>query len=65
MPETDKVLEANRAPMGVRRFLSNVVHAAYTRYRIDRVPLYELARCGLPIPEPVNPRYTWLAPTGP
>lgn len=65
-PETDKVLEAIRAPMGIRRFLSNVVHAAeYTRYRIDRVPLYELARCGLPIPEPVNPPYTGLAPTGP
>ncbi|MBX7448596.1 hypothetical protein GR927_11420 [Mycolicibacterium sp. 3033] len=65
-PETDKVLEAIRAPMSIRRFLSNVVHAAeYTRYRIDRVPLYELARCGLPIPEPVDPPYTGLAPTGP
>ncbi|WP_308192936.1 flagellar motor control protein ZomB [Mycobacterium sp. PSTR-4-N] len=65
-PETEKVLDAIRAPMGVRRFLSNVVHAAeYTRYRIDRVPLYELARCGLPIPEPVDPPYTGLPPTGP
>ncbi|MEW5810579.1 MAG: flagellar motor control protein ZomB [Actinomycetota bacterium] len=65
-PETEKVLDAIRAPMGVRRFLSNVVHAAeYTRYRIDRVPLYELQRCGLPIPAPVNPPYTGLPPTGP
>ncbi|MHA0289615.1 flagellar motor control protein ZomB [Mycobacterium sp. C3-094] len=65
-PETEKVLDAIRAPMGIRRFLSNVVHAAeYTRYRIDRVPLYELARCGLPIPEPVDPPYTGLPPTGP
>ncbi|KMO66823.1 flagellar motor control protein ZomB [Mycolicibacterium chubuense] len=65
-PETDKVLDAIRAPMGFRRFLSNVMHAAeYTRYRIDRVPLYELARCGLPVPEPVDPPYTGLPPTGP
>ncbi len=65
-PETDKVLDAIRAPMSVRRFLSNVMHAAeYTRYRIDRVPLYELARCGLPVPESVDPPYTGLPPTGP
>ncbi|TRW89272.1 hypothetical protein FK535_01030 [Mycolicibacterium sp. 018/SC-01/001] len=65
-PETVKVLDAIRAPMGIRRFLSNVVHAAeYTRYRIDRVPLYELQRCGLPIPAPVDPQYTGLPPTGP
>jgi arabinofuranosyltransferase len=37
----------------------------YTRYRIDRVPLYELARCGLPVPEWVNPPYTGLPATGP
>ena len=65
-PETDKVLDAIRAPMGIRRFLSNVVNAAeYTRYRIDRVPRYELARCGLPVPAPVHPPYTGLPPTGP
>lgn len=65
-PETESVLTAIRAPMGARRFLSNLVHAAeFTRYRIDRVPLYELRRCGLPIPEPVNAPYTGLPPTGP
>jgi arabinofuranosyltransferase len=65
-PETDRVLDAVRAPMGIRQFLSNLVHSPeYTRYRIDRVPLYELARCGLPVPPPINPQYTGLPPTGP
>lgn len=65
-PATERVLEAIRAPMGPRRFLSNLRHAAeFTRYRMDRVPLYELHRCGLPVPEPVRPAYTGLPPTGP
>jgi len=65
-PETESVLNAVRAPMSPRRFLSNLANAAeFTRYRIDRVPLYELARCGLPLPEPVNPPYTGLPATGP
>ncbi len=65
-PDTVSVLNAIRAPMGPRRFLSNLMHAAeFTRYRLDRVPLYELARCGLPKPEPVNPPYTGMPPTGP
>ncbi|MDG4668332.1 flagellar motor control protein ZomB [Mycobacterium sp. 236(2023)] len=64
--DTESVLNAIRAPMGVKRFLSNVMHAAeFTRYRIDRVPLYELERCDLPVPEPVNPPYTGMPPTGP
>lgn len=65
-PDTESILTAIRSPMGPRRFLSNLVHAAeFTSYRIDRVPLYELRRCGLPVPEPVNPRYEGLPPTGP
>ena len=65
-PETEAVLSAIRAHMGPRRFLSNLVNAVgFTRYRIDRVPLYELARCGLPIPERVYPPYTGMPPTGP
>ncbi|MGD9619127.1 MAG: flagellar motor control protein ZomB [Mycolicibacterium sp.] len=65
-PETEAVLSAIRAPMGPRRFLSNLLNAArFTRYRIDRVPLYELSRCGLPIPERVEPPYTGLPATGP
>ncbi|MCH9668551.1 MAG: hypothetical protein K0U76_05845 [Actinomycetia bacterium] len=65
-PETEAVLSAIRAPMGPRRFFSNLANAIqFTGYRIDRVPLYELARCGLPIPEPVDPPYTGLPATGP
>ncbi len=65
-PDTEAALAAIRAPMGPRRFLSNLLNAAeLTSYRIDRVPRYELARCGIPIPEPVNPPYTGLPATGP
>jgi len=58
-PETQAVLSSIRAPMSLHRFFSNVMHAyEFTKYRIDRVPLYELARCGLPIPDagPPPPR---------
>ncbi|MFV0494918.1 terminal beta-(1-_2)-arabinofuranosyltransferase [Mycobacterium sp.] len=50
-PATQAVLSSVRAPMTAHRFASNVVHAfEFTRYRIDRVPRYELARCGLEVP---------------
>lgn len=65
-PQTDAMLTSVRAPLGIRRFLSNVLNAAeFTRYRIDRVPLYELARCGLTPPAPKAPPYTGLPATGP
>src|SRR4030088_1985098 len=49
---TQQVLNSVRAPMGLHRFLLNVLHSVqYTRYRIDRVPRYELIRCGLVVPE--------------
>jgi arabinofuranosyltransferase len=65
-PETDAVLTAVRGPLGPRRFLSNLLHAAqFTRYRIDRVPLYELARCGLTPPVPKITPYAGLPATGP
>lgn len=65
-PETDAMLNSVRGPMTPRRFLSNLVHAyQFTQYRIDRVPLYELARCGLPVPEPVSEPYTGMPATGP
>lgn len=51
-PETDAVLTSVRAPMTLHRFVSNFLHSfEFTQYQIDRVPLYELARCGLPVPE--------------
>ena len=65
-PATDAMLNAIRAPMGPRRFLSNLWHAAgFTRYRIDRVPLYELARCGLEVPPLRETPYTGMPATGP
>ena len=55
-PETKAVLSSVRAPMTLHRFVSNVAHSfGFTQYRIDRVPLYELARCGLPVPEAIPP----------
>jgi arabinofuranosyltransferase len=65
-PATDAMLTSIRGPMGPRRFLSNVVHAfGFTRYRIDRVPMYDLIRCGLEIPPPSSPAYTGLPASGP
>jgi arabinofuranosyltransferase len=58
-PATQSVLNSVRAPMTLRRFASNVLHAPeFTQYRIDRVPLYELVRCGLDVPRvaPAPPR---------
>jgi len=65
-PATDAMLTSVRGKMGPRRFLSNLVHAyQFTRYRIDRVPLYDLVRCGLEIPPPANTPYTGMPATGP
>ncbi|MGD1240125.1 terminal beta-(1-_2)-arabinofuranosyltransferase [Mycobacterium seoulense] len=55
-PETQAVLSSVRAPMTPRRFLSNLLHSyEFTKYRIDRVPRFELARCGLPVPPEAPP----------
>jgi arabinofuranosyltransferase len=52
--------------MGVHRFMSNLLHSvAFTSYRIDRVPRYELIRCGLEVPETGRVPYTGLPATGP
>ena len=60
------MLTSVRAPMSPRRFLSNFLNAyQFTQYRIDRVPRYELARCGLPLPEPTTESYTGMPATGP
>jgi arabinofuranosyltransferase len=58
-PATQAVLNSVRAPMSPRRFVSNFVNSfKFTKYRIDRVPLYELVRCGLDVPDagPPMPR---------
>ena len=62
---TQQVLNSVRAPMGLHRFLSNVLHSVqFTRYRIDRVPRYELIRCGLAIPESGGPHIRVCRPPG-
>jgi arabinofuranosyltransferase len=51
-PATQAVLNSVRAPMTPHRFVSNLVNSfEFTGYRIDRVPLYELIRCGLDVPD--------------
>jgi arabinofuranosyltransferase len=58
-PATKAVLSSVRSPMTPHRFVSNFVNSfEFTQYRIDRVPLYELVRCGLDVPDagPPAPR---------
>jgi arabinofuranosyltransferase len=63
---TEVMLTSIRGPMGFHRFMSNVVHALeFTRYRIDRVPRFELLRCGLDEPDLGGTPYTGLPATGP
>ena len=65
-PATQQVLSSVRGPMSFHRFVSNFLHSyEFTKYRIDRVPRYELIRCGLAVPESGGAPYTGLPPTGP
>ena len=67
-PQTVEMLKMIRDPMTRPRFIGNLNRAwEFTRYRIDRVPKYELLRCGLPEPAPDDekPPYTGLPATGP
>lgn len=65
-PQTDAMLSAVRKPLSPRLFVSNMLHSyEFTTYRIDRVPRFELARCGLPMPKLDTPSYTGLPATGP
>jgi len=65
-PDTDEMLKSIREPMSTPRFIGNLHHAwEFTRYRIDRVPKFDLERCGLPQPPGQAPEYTGLPATGP
>jgi arabinofuranosyltransferase len=66
-PVTAAMLNSVRAPMGPRRFVSNLLHSfEFTEYRIDRIPRNELILCGLAIPETGGPPpYTGMPATGP
>jgi arabinofuranosyltransferase len=60
------MLTSIREPMTRPRFIGNVNRALeFTRYRIDRVPRYELLRCSLPEPAAEKPPYTGFPATGP
>ena len=65
-PETEEMLKSIRDPMTRPRFIGNLHRALeFTRYRMDRVPEFELARCGLPEPVAETPPYTGLPPQDP
>ena len=65
-PETVDMFTSIREPMTRPRFIGNLNRAwEFTRYRIDRVPKYDLLRCGLPEPQMEKPPYTGLPATGP
>ncbi|MGQ4598774.1 flagellar motor control protein ZomB [Nocardia sp. R6R-6] len=58
-PDTQALLISSRDPLTFERFRHNVRNALrFAKYRIDRVPRYELQRCGLvdPFPQPAAPR---------
>ena len=65
-PATAEKLKSIRDPMTLPRFIGNLHRALeFTRYRIDRVPEYDLSRCGLDRPPAETPPYTGLPATGP
>lgn len=54
-PATQALIESYTAPLTLERRWSNVVNAfSYAEYRINRIPAYEVQRCGLPMPEEVE-----------
>ncbi|WP_157129047.1 flagellar motor control protein ZomB [Nocardia amamiensis] len=58
-PDTQALLISSRDPLTFERFRHNLRNALrFAKYRIDRVPKYEIQRCGLvdPFPQPVAPR---------
>ncbi|MEV0249914.1 flagellar motor control protein ZomB [Nocardia sp. NPDC050712] len=56
-PATEALLISYRDPFTFERFKHNVLHSlTFAKYRIDRVPKYEIERCGLVNPYPDPPR---------
>ena len=55
-PETQSMLASSRGPLTRALFKHNLIQAyAFTKYRIDRVPKYEIERCHLVDPAPPPP----------
>lgn len=56
-PQTQALLISSRDPLTFERFRHNLRNALdFAKYRIDRVPKYEIQRCGLIDPFPQPPR---------
>ena len=54
-PATQALVESYSAPLTLERRWSNVMNAfSFAEYRINRIPAYEVQRCGLPMPEKVE-----------
>lgn len=54
-PATQALIESYSDPLTLQRRLSNLVNAfSFAEYRINRIPAYEVQRCGLPMPEEVE-----------
>ncbi|WP_325052058.1 flagellar motor control protein ZomB [Nocardia stercoris] len=52
-PDTQALLASSRAPLTFDRFRHNLIQAfGFAKYRIDRVPKYEIQRCHLQDPYP-------------
>ncbi|AWH93668.1 arabinosyltransferase [Dietzia lutea] len=54
-PATQALIDSYSAPLTPERRWSNLVNAfSFAEYRINRIPAYEVQRCGLPMPEKVE-----------
>ncbi|WP_291081174.1 flagellar motor control protein ZomB, partial [Dietzia sp. UBA5065] len=54
-PATQALIESYSGPLTPERRWSNLVNAfSFAEYRINRIPAYEVQRCGLPMPEKVE-----------
>lgn len=54
-PATQALIESYAGPLTAELRWSNLVNAfSFAEYRINRIPAYEVQRCGLPMPEEVE-----------
>ncbi|AWH94402.1 arabinosyltransferase [Dietzia psychralcaliphila] len=54
-PATQALIDSYSGPLTLEKRWSNVVNAfSFAEYRINRIPAYEVQRCGLPMPEEVE-----------
>ncbi|MET3860906.1 arabinofuranosyltransferase [Dietzia sp. 2505] len=54
-PATEALIDSYSGPLTLEKRWSNLVNAfSFAEYRINRIPAYEVQRCGLPMPEKVE-----------